>query len=236
MTDDATHGGGPHIPTPAEVHHDHPTVLVPVPPDEDAVRRIETHDGGTRVAGSDATGNAATGADASAVGAVATERFIGEDTAARPSRDTAEVTPRPTVDGPATTDSPVVDLEFSSEFEPESEVLAQAIADAASTVPGVHALGSPAARAVDSARASLLGRTSIPGVNVLEDDDVLNVAVSLVAEYPAIVTEVADSVRADVASVLEGRHDGPVDIDVTVTDVHGPFDPVEPSDRHPGSE
>jgi uncharacterized alkaline shock family protein YloU len=62
---------------------------------------------------------------------------------------------------------------------------------------------------------------------VLADDDVLNVEVSLVAEYPASVEEVADTVRADIASALEARHAGPVDIDITVTDVHGPFDPAD---------
>ncbi|PSL37411.1 cell envelope-related Asp23 family protein [Labedella gwakjiensis] len=195
MTDDAKTDDGAHIPTPAEVHHDHPTVLVPVPPDEDTVRRIESHDEGTP----------------SSAG----------------SSDSAPVA-ESSVTHPPVANAPAVDLETSPTRRSESDELAQLIGDAASAVAGVYALGSRSARAVDSARLSLLGRTSVPGVNVLVDRDVLNVEVSLVAEYPANVSAVADAVRADLTTRLAGRHDGPLDIDVTVTDVHGPFDSEEP--------
>jgi uncharacterized alkaline shock family protein YloU len=193
MTDDARHGAGQHIPTPAEVHHDHPTVLVPVPEDGEAVRRIETHD------------------DTASVGAA-------------PS--SAPTDPFPT--SSPSTDSPYVDLAFSGGDESTTDDLARFVADAAAAVPGVHGLSSAAARAVDSARTRLLGRTAVPGVDVLAEADALSVDVSLVAEYPANVSEVADAVRADVAAALATRHDGPLDIDVTVTDVHGPFDPEDP--------
>lgn len=195
MTDDAKTDDGAHVPTPAEVHHDHPTVLVPVPPDEDTVRRIESHDEGTP----------------SSAG----------------SFDSAPVA-ESSVTHPPVADAPAVDLETSPTRRSESDELAQLIGDAASAVPGVYALGSRSARAVDSARLSLLGRTSVPGVNVLVDRDVLNVEVSLVAEYPANVSAVADAVRADLTTRLAGRHDGPLDIDIAVTDVHGPFDSEEP--------
>ena len=48
MSDDTKHPDQHHIPTPAEVRAEHPTVLVPAHPD-DEVRRIESHDGDTRV-------------------------------------------------------------------------------------------------------------------------------------------------------------------------------------------
>lgn len=209
MSDDTKHPGEQHIPTPAEVRAEHPTVLVPVPP-ADEVRRIETHDG------EHPSETAASAVDETVSAAV------------------QPVTPAaPVSSGDPTTvgtqaDTPVVDLEFSSDRETHSDELAQVIAEAAGVVPGVHALGSSTARAVDSARTRLLGRTAVPGVSVLDDAGVLNVEVDLVAEYPANVSELADTVRADVASALESRHDGPVDIDITVTDVHGPFDPIEP--------
>lgn len=201
MSDDTKHPGEHHIPTPAEVRAEHPTALVPVPP-ADEVRRIETHDGEHP---SETPAAVAEPASVPAVTPVAESAPV--DTSA---------------------DSPGVDLESSIDREAHGDELAQVIAEAAGVVPGVHGLGSSTARAVDSARTRLLGRTAVPGVSVLDDAGVLNVEVDLVAEYPANVSEVADTVRADVASALESRHDGPVDIDVTVTDVHGPFDPIEP--------
>lgn len=201
MSDDTKHPGEHHIPTPAEVRAEHPTVLVPVPP-ADEVRRIETHDGEHPPVTSSA---------------------VAEPTSAPAATPVVESAP---ADGSA--DRPVVALEFSNDREVHGDELAQVIAEAAGVVPGVHALGSSTARAVDSARTRLLGRTAVPGVSVLDDAGVLNVEVDLVAEYPANVSELADTVRADVASALEARHDGPVDIDITVTDVHGPFDPIEP--------
>ncbi|WP_285037679.1 Asp23/Gls24 family envelope stress response protein [Plantibacter sp. ME-Dv--P-095] len=201
MSDDTKHPDQQHIPTPAEVRAEHPTVLVPAHGD-DEVRRIESHDGEHPAAAEPASTSAV--------------------------EPTAEPVAPVEVAEPAEPSAPVVEIDSGRRREQEQDELAQVIAATAETVPGVHALGSPSARAVDSARTRLLGRTSVPGVNVLADDDVLNVEVSLVAEYPASVEEVADTVRADITSVLEARHSGPVDIDITVTDVHGPFDPADP--------
>jgi uncharacterized alkaline shock family protein YloU len=203
MSDDTKHLDQQHIPTPAEVRAEHPTVLVPAHGD-DEVRRIESHDGEPPVVAAEP------GSTSAAVPAV---------------EPTAEPVAPVEVAEPS---APVVEIDSGRRREQEQDELAQVIAATAETVPGVHALGSPSARAVDSARTRLLGRTSVPGVNVLADDDVLNVEVSLVAEYPASVEEVADTARADITSVLEARHSGPVDIDITVTDVHGPFDPADP--------
>lgn len=221
MSDDTKHPDQHHIPTPAEVRAEHPTVLVPAHPD-DEVRRIESHDGehadGTAPAPVVTAGN---GADA---GPEAAEPAMADSVSA----ETPTVTVSEPVASSEAADAPVVELDSGRWREQEADELAQVIATTAETVPGVHALGSPTARAIDSARTRLLGRTAVPGVNVLADDDVLNVEVSLVAEYPASIDEVADTVRADVAAALEARHPGPVDIDITVTDIHGPFDPIEP--------
>ncbi|SMQ75324.1 Uncharacterized conserved protein YloU, alkaline shock protein (Asp23) family [Plantibacter sp. VKM Ac-1784] len=221
MSDDTKHPDQQHIPTPAEVRAEHPTVLVPAHPD-DEVRRIESHDG------EHAGGTAPAPVVAPANGAVAGPEAAEPAVADSVSAETPAVSVSEPVASPEPEDAPVVELDSGRRREQEADELAQVIATTAETVPGVHALGSPTARAIDSARTRLLGRTAVPGVNVLADDDVLNVEVSLVAEYPASIDEVADTVRADVAAVLEARHPGPVDIDITVTDIHGPFDPIEP--------
>ncbi|MGG7452371.1 Asp23/Gls24 family envelope stress response protein [Plantibacter auratus] len=220
MSDDTKHPDQHHIPTPAEVRAEHPTVLVPAHPD-DEVRRIESHDG-------EHAGTAPAPVVAPANGAVAGPEAAEPAVADSISAETPTVTVSEPVASSEAADAPVVELDSGRRREQEADELAQVIATTAETVPGVHALGSPTARAIDSARTRLLGRTAVPGVNVLADDDVLNVEVSLVAEYPASIDEVADTVRADVAAALEARHPGPVDIDITVTDIHGPFDPIEP--------
>lgn len=220
MSDDTKHPDQQHIPTPAEVRAEHPTVLVPAHPD-DEVRRIESHGG--EHAG--VTASAPEVGAAEVAGAVAAEPAVADSVSAE--TPTVTVTASEPVASPEPAEAPVVELDSGRRREQQADELAQVIATTAETVPGVHALGSPTARAIDSARTRLLGRTAVPGVNVLADEDVLNVEVSLVAEYPASIDEVADTVRADVAAALEARHPGPVDIDITVTDVHGPFDPVE---------
>ncbi|OAN27251.1 hypothetical protein A4X17_08265 [Plantibacter sp. H53] len=221
MSDDTKHPDQQHIPTPAEVRAEHPTVLVPAHPD-DEVRRIESHDG------EHAGGPAPVPVVAPANGAVAGPEAAEPAVADSVSAETPTVSVSESVAPPEAADAPVVELDSGRRREQEADELAQVIATTAETVPGVHALGSPTARAIDSARTRLLGRTAVPGVNVLADEDVLNVEVSLVAEYPASIDELADTVRADIAAALEARHPGPVDIDITVTDIHGPFDPIEP--------
>ncbi|WP_426737601.1 Asp23/Gls24 family envelope stress response protein [Plantibacter sp. 2H11-2] len=222
MSDDTKHPDQHHIPTPAEVRAEHPTVLVPAHPD-DEVRRIESHDG-EHVGETAPAPVAVAPADTAVAGPETAEPAVSDSVSA----ETPAVSVSEPVASPEPADAPVVELDAGRRREQEADELAKVIATTAETVPGVHALGSPTARAIDSARTRLLGRTAVPGVNVLADDDVLSVEVSLVAEYPAGIDEVADTVRADVAAVLEARHPGPVDIDITVTDIHGPFDPIEP--------
>lgn len=221
MSDDTKHPDQQHIPNPAEVRAEHPTVLVPAHPD-DEVRRIESHDG--EHAGGPAPAPEVAPANGAVAGPEAAEPAVADSVSA----ETPTVSVSESAAPPEAADVPVVEFDSGRRREREADELAQVIATTAETVPGVHALGSPTARAIDSARTRLLGRTAVPGVNVLADEDVLNVEVSLVAEYPASIDELADTVRADVAAALEARHPGPVDIDITVTDIHGPFDPIEP--------
>ncbi|GLK16654.1 Asp23/Gls24 family envelope stress response protein [Herbiconiux flava] len=109
--------------------------------------------------------------------------------------------------------------------EPDpAEILARTVADTALGVSGVHRLGTPFGRAVDSVRRSAFGSGSNPGVVISQRDDGLAISVSLVVEYPANVTEVAETARTQIAHAVGQLHEHPIAVDVTITDVHGPFD------------
>nr|WP_246306599.1 Asp23/Gls24 family envelope stress response protein [Herbiconiux flava] len=102
--------------------------------------------------------------------------------------------------------------------------MARTVADTALGVSGVHRLGTPFGRAVDSVRRSAFGSGSNPGVVISQRDDGLAISVSLVVEYPANVTEVAETARTQIAHAVGQLHEHPIAVDVTITDVHGPFD------------
>lgn len=104
-------------------------------------------------------------------------------------------------------------------------VAARTAAVAAHGVSGVHHLGGFAARAADQVRARLGRSASTAGVQVDDQDGRLDVRVAVVVEYPHPVHEVADTVRTQVRHALDQLPDAaPAQVDVTVIDVHGPFD------------
>jgi uncharacterized alkaline shock family protein YloU len=110
-----------------------------------------------------------------------------------------------------------------------AEILARTVADTALGVSGVHRLGTPFGRAVDSVRRSAFGSGSYPGVSISQRDAGVAITVSLVVEYPANVTEVAETARTQIAHAVGQLHEHPVAVDVTITDVHGPFDTEPPA-------
>jgi uncharacterized alkaline shock family protein YloU len=104
-------------------------------------------------------------------------------------------------------------------------VAARTAAVAAIGVAGVHHLGGFAARAADQVRARLGRSASTAGVQVDDQDGRLDVRVAVVVEYPHPVHDVADAVRTQVRHALDQLPSaGPAQVDVTVIDVHGPFD------------
>lgn len=104
-------------------------------------------------------------------------------------------------------------------------VAARTAAVAAHGVSGVHHLGGFAARAADQVRARLGRSASTAGVQVDDQDGRLDVRVAVVVEYPHPVHEVADTVRTQVRHALDQLPGAaPAQVDVTVIDVHGPFD------------
>ena len=100
-------------------------------------------------------------------------------------------------------------------------VIAKVAGIAAGDVPGVHALGGSAARALGAIREALSGADLSPGVSVTTDSDTASVAISIVVEYPYELQKVAAEVRSAVKTAIETIVGMPVTvIDVTVKDVH----------------
>ncbi|SMH48666.1 Uncharacterized conserved protein YloU, alkaline shock protein (Asp23) family [Rathayibacter oskolensis] len=124
-----------------------------------------------------------------------------------------------------------VDLSAVARSHPEGEplerLLATAAAETAAGVTGVHHLGGPVARRLDRASRAVLGTSTSPGVTVSRVDGVTTVDLDLVVEYPHRVLDVAERAREQVSRAAAQLVDGVVVVDVTVADVHGPFDPID---------
>ncbi len=108
---------------------------------------------------------------------------------------------------------------------PALDAAAELAATAASSVDGVHALGSLLERASDSVRERVGLASTVPGVKIDTDRaDSVTATVSLVVDYPHKLHEVSDAVRTVVRSALEPLGRGRIDVNVIVTGVFGPFD------------
>jgi len=104
--------------------------------------------------------------------------------------------------------------------------LERAIAVTVLGTTGVHALGTPVARAVGALR-SRLGAGGVTGVTITRTTGGVVVDVAIVAEYPTNVTELAETVRTQVGHAVAQLDADGVTVDVMVTDVHGPFDEAD---------
>ncbi|KQQ05998.1 MULTISPECIES: Asp23/Gls24 family envelope stress response protein [unclassified Rathayibacter] len=127
-----------------------------------------------------------------------------------------------------------IDLGAVDRGHPEGEsiehLVATAAAETAAGVTGVHHLGGTAARSLDRASRAVLGTSTSPGVTVSRADGVTTVDLDLVVEYPHRVKAVIDETREQVSRSAAPLTDDSVVVNVTVTDVHGPFDPIEAPD------
>jgi uncharacterized alkaline shock family protein YloU len=99
---------------------------------------------------------------------------------------------------------------------------------AAREVPGVHALGGGAARAFGALRGAV-GSTDLgQGVRVEVGETQVAADVTIVVEYPVAMSQVADQVRAAVATAIEQLVGMEVaEVNVAVADVHIPGDDDE---------
>lgn len=104
-------------------------------------------------------------------------------------------------------------------------VIAKVAGIAARDVPGVHALGGGAARALGAIRQAIGNQDLSQGVGVEVGERQVAADVSIVVEYPQPMKAVADEVRAAVRSAIEdlvGME--AAEINVTINDVFIPGD------------
>lgn len=113
----------------------------------------------------------------------------------------------------------------------ENGVVAKIAGIAAREVPGVHALGGGAARAVGAIRDALNSTDLTQGVSVEVGETQVAVDVTIVAEYPASLQKVADDVRSAISVAMSefvGKQ--AVEVNVTINDVHIPSDDAPDDD------
>jgi uncharacterized alkaline shock family protein YloU len=91
------------------------------------------------------------------------------------------------------------------------------------TVPGVHALGGGAARALGAIREALNSTDHTQGVSINVGEGQVAVDLTIVAEYPVALQQVADAARTAVIDAIETLVGMAVtEVNVTITDVHLP--------------
>lgn len=100
-------------------------------------------------------------------------------------------------------------------------------------VPGVHALGGGAARALGAIRDALSSTDHSQGVSVQVGERDVTVELSIVADYPLPLQQVAEAARQAVIDAIETLAGLPVaEVTVTITDVHLP-DAATETDQAP---
>jgi len=104
-------------------------------------------------------------------------------------------------------------------------VIAKVAGIAAREVPGVFALGGGAARVVGAIREAIGGTDLTQGIRVEVGETQVAVDVTIVAEYPLALQDVADGVRRNVIQAVETIVGLEVtEVNVTINDVHLPSD------------
>ncbi|GAA4173930.1 Asp23/Gls24 family envelope stress response protein [Gryllotalpicola koreensis] len=104
-------------------------------------------------------------------------------------------------------------------------VIAKIAGIAAREVPGVYALGGGAARAFGAIRDAINTTDLGQGISVEVGETQVAVDVTLVAEYPVALQDVADRVRAAVVTAIQTLVGMDVtEVNITVNDVHIPSD------------
>jgi uncharacterized alkaline shock family protein YloU len=102
-------------------------------------------------------------------------------------------------------------------------VVAKIAGIAASDVPGVYALGGGAARAFGAIRDAINATDLGQGISVEVGEKEVAVDVTLVADYPVALQDVADRVRAAIVTAIQTLVGMDVtEVNITVNDVHIP--------------
>ena len=93
---------------------------------------------------------------------------------------------------------------------------------------GVFALGGGAARAFGAIREAVAGTDQTQGISVEVGETQVAVDVTIVAEYPLSLQDVADGVRSNIIQAVETIVGLQVtEVNVTVNDVHLPSDDAD---------
>jgi len=98
-------------------------------------------------------------------------------------------------------------------------------------VPGVYAVGGGVARALGAIREAISRTDRGQGVTVEVGERQVSVAITLVAEYPTPLQQIADGVRSAVYGAIEtiaGME--VVEVSVTISEVHVPGDEDDEAD------
>ncbi len=104
-------------------------------------------------------------------------------------------------------------------------VVAKVAGIAASGVRGVHALGGGAARAIGAIRGALNNQDRAQGISVEVGETQVAADISLVAEYPVALQDLAEQVRSAVIDAIESLVGMQVtEVNVTINDVFIPSD------------
>ncbi|MDJ0337841.1 Asp23/Gls24 family envelope stress response protein [Cryobacterium sp. PH31-O1] len=104
-------------------------------------------------------------------------------------------------------------------------VVAKVAGLAARDVNGVHALGGGAARALGAIREAMNNTDVSQGVSVEVGETQVAVDVTIVAEYPVSLQQVASDIRSNVIAAVEDLVGLEVtEVNVTIIDIHLPSD------------
>lgn len=103
---------------------------------------------------------------------------------------------------------------------------------AARSVPGVHDLGGAAGRAIGAIRGKLNQTDHSQGISVEVGETQVAADVTLVAEYPMDLQQVAEDVRSAVTDAIENYVGMDVtEVNVTITDVFIPSEDDSDDDQ-----
>lgn len=135
--------------------------------------------------------------------------------------------------GTASTDSPE---HTAGTTVIDDAVVAKVAGIAIRDVSGVYALGGGMARMVGAVREAVGNTDLAQGVSVEVGERQVAADISLVAEYPVPLQDLADSVRRAVATAITELVGMEVaEVNVTISDVHVPSDD-EDTERSAGSQ
>ncbi|OEI67151.1 Asp23/Gls24 family envelope stress response protein [Curtobacterium sp. ER1/6] len=114
----------------------------------------------------------------------------------------------------------------------DDTVVSKVAGIAAREVNGVHSLGGGAARAIGALRDAIGQRDHGQGVKVEVGEKQVAADITIVAEYPVSLQQVADGVRSSVARALQQIVGMEVaEVNVTVQDVFIPGDDDDNDDK-----